>query len=51
MQHPYGWLSLLPPIVAIAMAMLTRRIVVSLLVAVIRTSSTSFGGVLAVGPG
>lgn len=33
-QHPYGWLSLLPPVVAILLAILTRRVIVSLLVAI-----------------
>lgn len=32
MEHPYGPLSLLPPVVAIVMAILTRRIILSLLV-------------------
>ncbi|MAT72780.1 MAG: hypothetical protein CMJ58_25145 [Planctomycetaceae bacterium] len=31
MPHPYGWLSLAPPIVAIALAIVTRRAVTSLL--------------------
>jgi Na+/H+ antiporter NhaC len=31
MPHPYGWLSLLPPVVAIVLAIVTRRVVVSLL--------------------
>lgn len=33
-QHPYGWLSLLPPIVAIVLAILTRRVIISLLISV-----------------
>ncbi len=33
-QHPYGWLSLVPPLVAIVLAILTRRVLISLLVAV-----------------
>ncbi|MDP1562969.1 MAG: Na+/H+ antiporter NhaC family protein [Pirellulaceae bacterium] len=33
-QHPYGWLSLLPPVVAILLAILTRRVIISLLLAV-----------------
>ena len=33
-QHPYGWLSLLPPVVAILLAILTRRVIISLLVAI-----------------
>ena len=34
MSHPYGWLSLLPPIVAIVLAIATRRIVLSLVVGI-----------------
>jgi len=30
-EHPYGWLSLLPPFVAIMLAVVTRRIVLSLI--------------------
>ena len=30
-SHPYGWLSVMPPLVAIALAIATRRVVVSLL--------------------
>lgn len=33
--HPYGWLSLMPPVVAIAMAMITRRVVLSLVAGVL----------------
>lgn len=33
-QHPYGWLSLMPPVVAIVLAILTRRVIVSLLVSI-----------------
>ena len=29
-EHPYGWLSILPPVVAIFLAIVTRRVVVSL---------------------
>jgi Na+/H+ antiporter NhaC len=32
--HPYGWLSLLPPVVAVVAAMLTRRIVPALLLGI-----------------
>lgn len=32
--HPYGWLSLLPPIIAIVLAVLTRRAVLSLLLGI-----------------
>ena len=31
MSHPYGWLSVLPPIVAIVLAIVTRRALASLL--------------------
>ena len=34
MPHPYGWMSLLPPIVAIFLAIATRRIVLSLVVGI-----------------
>ncbi len=30
-EHPYGWLSFLPPIVAIVLAIITRRVIASLL--------------------
>jgi Na+/H+ antiporter NhaC len=30
-EHPFGWLSILPPIVAILLAIVTRRVVVSLI--------------------
>ena len=33
-EHPYGWLSILPPIVAILLAIATRRVVVSLIAGV-----------------
>ena len=33
-EHPYGWMSLLPPVAAIVLAIATRRIVVSLLAGV-----------------
>jgi len=31
MEHPYGWLSLLPPVAAIVLAIATRRVILSLL--------------------
>ncbi len=31
MDHPYGWLSLLPPVAAIVLAIATRRVIASLL--------------------
>ncbi len=33
-EHPYGWLSLLPPLVAIVLAIATKRVVLSLLVGI-----------------
>lgn len=33
-EHPYGWLSLLPPVVAILFAIATRRVVVSLVLGI-----------------
>ena len=33
-EHPFGWLSLLPPILAILLAIVTQRVVLSLLVGV-----------------
>ncbi len=33
-EHPYGWLSLAPPVVAIVLAIVTRRVIVSLLAGV-----------------
>ncbi|MBN1851529.1 MAG: hypothetical protein JW829_02360 [Pirellulales bacterium] len=35
MPHPYGWLSLLPPLVAIVLAIASRRVVVSLLAGIL----------------
>ena len=34
MEHPFGWLSLLPPVVAILLAIVTQRVVPSLLVGI-----------------
>src|SRR5690606_33204361 len=34
-EHPHGWLSLVPPLVAVTLAVATRRIVLSLLVAIV----------------
>ena len=34
-QHPYGWLSLVPPIIAIVLAIVTRRILISLFLAIL----------------
>ena len=44
MLHPYGWLSLLPPIVAIVLAIATRRVVLSLLVGVLSGGLILTGG-------
>ncbi|MEE2639115.1 MAG: Na+/H+ antiporter NhaC family protein [Planctomycetota bacterium] len=33
-EHPYGWLSLVPPLAAIVLAILTRRVIVSLLLGI-----------------
>lgn len=33
-EHPFGWLSLLPPLTAIVLAIITRRVVVSLLLGI-----------------
>lgn len=42
--HPYGWLSLLPPLVAIVLAIATRRAVFSLLIGVYCGSLILTGG-------
>lgn len=33
-EHPYGWLSLVPPLTAIVLAILTKRVVLSLLIGI-----------------
>jgi Na+/H+ antiporter NhaC len=43
-DHPYGWISILPPLVAIALALLTRRAVLSLLVGILCGSLITNGG-------
>ncbi len=43
-DHPYGLLSLLPPIVAIVLAILTRRVIVSLLAGVFAGVLITTGG-------
>src|SRR6056297_4128789 len=43
-DHPYGWVSILPPLVAIALALLTRRAVLSLLVGILCGSLITNGG-------
>ncbi len=42
--HPYGWLSLLPPVVAIALAIATRRIVFSLVAGIFAGALLMSGG-------
>ncbi len=42
--HPFGWLSLVPPLVAIALAILTRRTLISLLVGIITGAIILQGG-------
>ncbi len=34
-EHPYGWLSIAPPIVAIGLAIITRRVLLSLLAGIV----------------
>ena len=43
-QHPYGWLSLLPPLVAIVLAITTRRATLSLLVGLLCGVLVTKGG-------
>jgi Na+/H+ antiporter NhaC len=43
-SHPYGWLSLLPPLVAIALAIVTRKATVSLLAGVFFGALLTTGG-------
>ena len=42
--HPYGWLSLLPPLVAIVLAIATRRAVLSLLIGIFCGALVTCGG-------
>lgn len=42
--HPYGWLSLLPPLVAIALAIVTRKAAVSLLLGILCGALLTTGG-------
>ena len=44
MDHPYGWLSLLPPVAAIVLAIVTRRAVFSLIVGVFVGALITTGG-------
>ncbi len=43
-DHPYGWLSLLPPLIAILLAIITRRAVISLVVGVLFGALITSGG-------
>ncbi len=43
-EHPYGWLSILPPIVAIVLAIATRRVVVSLIAGIYVGALVTCGG-------
>ena len=44
MQHPYGWLSLAPPIVAIVLAIATRQVVLSLVCGIFAGAMIMSGG-------
>ena len=44
MSHPYGWLSLIPPLVAIVLAIVTRRAVVSLVAGIVCGALITAGG-------
>lgn len=44
MEHPYGWLSFAPPVVAVVLAIATRRILVSLLLGVFAGALLTTGG-------
>ena len=43
-EHPYGWLSLLPPVAAIVLAIATRRVIPSLLAGVLVGALVTSGG-------
>ena len=43
-EHPYGFLSLLPPVAAIVLAIATRRVVLSLLTGVFAGALVTTGG-------
>jgi Na+/H+ antiporter NhaC len=43
-MHPYGWLSLVPPIVAVTLAIVTRRVLTSLLLGVFAGALVMSGG-------
>lgn len=42
--HPYGWLSLLPPLVAILLAIVTRKATLSLLIGILAGAMLTTGG-------
>ena len=42
--HPYGWLSLLPPVLAVGLAIVTKRAVVSLFAAILCGTLITAGG-------
>jgi Na+/H+ antiporter NhaC len=44
MPHPYGWLSLLPPVAAIILAIATKRVVLSLLAGIFTGALITTGG-------
>ena len=44
MSHPYGWLSLVPPFVAIILAIVSRRAVMSLLAGLVCGALITSGG-------
>ena len=48
MPHPYGWLSLLPSLVAIVLAIVTRRVMLSLLAGIVVGALLTCGGRLPV---
>ncbi len=43
-EHPFGWLSLLPPVVAIVLAIATRRVIPSLLAGIFAGALVTRGG-------
>ena len=43
-MHPYGWLSLAPPVVAVVLAIITRRILLSLLFGLFAGALLTTGG-------
>jgi Na+/H+ antiporter NhaC len=42
--HPYGWLSILPPVAAIVLAIATRRVILSLLAGIFAGALVTTGG-------